>query len=177
MGTVSTRVAGMSPSVAGRPQGTVHSGVDTRGTAMEQRDRDSQLIGIIKPVASQPLTPHEVEEIQKLDVEFDWENETVEQWAYAKRDTITRELFQAPHTGTSQHWGDFRYRQARHTCQLVLDLRNTRHEVKSQLLSHHLYVIRSQNLNGLALEWAQDEVMQIYGRHLETEVEPFQDYL
>ena len=61
MGTVSTQVAGMSPSVAGRPQGTVRSGVDAQGAATEQRDRDSQLIGIIKPVASQPLMPHEVE--------------------------------------------------------------------------------------------------------------------
>ena len=74
----------MSPSVAGRPQGTVHSGVDAQGAAMEQGDRDSQLIGIIKPVASQPLTPCEVEEIQELDIEFDWENEMVEQWAYAR---------------------------------------------------------------------------------------------
>ena len=77
MGMVSTRVVGTSPSVAGGPQGTVRSGVDARGTATERRDRDSQLIGIIKPVASQPLTPHEVEEIQEPDVEFDWENETV----------------------------------------------------------------------------------------------------
>ena len=93
MGTVSTRVAGMSPPVAGKPQGTVHSGVDARGTAMERRDRDSQLIGIIKPVASQPLMPREAKEIQKPDVEFDSENETVEQWAYARQDTMTRELF------------------------------------------------------------------------------------
>ena len=92
---------------------------------MERRDRDSQLIGIIKPVASQPLMPHEVEEIQELDIEFDWENETVEQGAYARQDMMTRELFQAPCTGTPQHWDDFRYRQARHTCQWVLDLRNT----------------------------------------------------
>ena len=56
-GTVSTQVAGMSPSVAGGPQGTVPSGVGARGTATEQRDRDSQLIGIIKPVASQSLMP------------------------------------------------------------------------------------------------------------------------
>ena len=34
-GTVSTQVAGMSPPVAGRPQGTVHSGVDARGAATE----------------------------------------------------------------------------------------------------------------------------------------------
>ena len=125
MGTVSTRVAGMSPSVAGGPQGTVHSGVDARGTATEQRDRDSQLIHIIKPVASQPLTPHKVEEIQEPDVEFDWENEMVEQWTYARWDTMTRELFQAPHTGTPQHWDDFRYHQARRACQWVLDLQNT----------------------------------------------------
>ena len=83
-GTVSAQVAGISPSVAGRPQGTVRSGVDARGTAKERRDRDSQLIGIIKPVASQPLTPCKVEETQELDVEFDWENEMVEQWAYAR---------------------------------------------------------------------------------------------
>ena len=44
--------------------------------------------------------PHEVEEIQEPDVEFDRENETVEQWAYARQNTMTRELFQAPHTGT-----------------------------------------------------------------------------
>ena len=85
-------------------------------------DRDSQLIGIIKPVVSQPLTPCEVQEIQELDVEFYWENETVEQWAYARQDTMTRELFQAPHTGTPQHWDDFRYHQARRTHQQVLDL-------------------------------------------------------
>ena len=107
----------------------------------EQRDRDSQLIGIIKPVASQPLTPWEVAEIQDPDVEFNWENEMVEQWAYAKQHTMTRELFQAPRSGTPQHWDDFCYRQTRHTCQWVLDLQNTQHEVKSQLLSHHLHVI------------------------------------
>ena len=85
--------------------------------------------------------PCKVEEIQELDIKFDWENETVKQWAYARRDTMTRELFQAPRTGTPQHWDDFRYRQARHACQWVLDLLNTRHEVESQLLSQHLYVI------------------------------------
>ena len=67
---------------------------------------------------------------------------------------MTRELFQAPHRGTPQHWGEFCYHRARHACQWVLDLQNTQHEVESQLLSHHLYVIQSQNLNGLALEWA-----------------------
>ena len=51
-------------------------------------------------MASQPPTPHDVEEVQELDIEFDWENETIEQWAYARRDTMTRELFQAPSTGT-----------------------------------------------------------------------------
>ena len=86
------------------------------------KGRDSQLTGIIKPVASQSLMPHKVEEIQEPDVEFDWENETVEQWAYARQDTMTRELFQAPCTGTPQHWDDFRYCQARRTCQWVLDL-------------------------------------------------------
>ena len=67
---------------------------------------------------------------------------------------MTRELFQAPHTGTPQHWNDLRYHQPRHTRQWVLDLRNIRREVESQLLSHDLHVVRSQNLNGLALEWA-----------------------
>ena len=90
---------------------------------------------------------------------------------------MTRELFQAPRTGTPQHWNDLRYRQARHTCQQVLDLQNTQQEVESQLLSHHLHIVQSQNLNSLALERAQDKVMQIYGHHLETEVEPFRDYL
>ena len=51
---------------------------------MEQRDRNSQLIGIIKPVASQPLMPHKVEEIQEPDLEFDWKDKMVEQWAYAR---------------------------------------------------------------------------------------------
>ena len=90
---------------------------------------------------------------------------------------MTRELFQAPHTGTPQHWNDLRYRQARHACQWVIDLRNIRQEVELQLLSHHLHIVQSQNLNGLALEWVQDKVMWIYGHHLETEVEPFRDYL
>ena len=71
----------MSPSVGGGPQGTVHSGVDAQGTATEPRNRDSQLSGIIKPVASQSLTPCEVEE---PDIEFNWEKKTVEQWAYAR---------------------------------------------------------------------------------------------
>ena len=128
-------------------------------------------------MASQPPTPRDVEEIQEPDIEFDWENDTIEQWAYARQDTMTRELFQALRTGTPQHWNDLHYRQARHARQWVLDLRNTWQEVKSQLLSHHLHIIRSQNLNGLTQGQAQDEVMWIYGRHLETEVEPFWDYL
>ena len=98
--------------------------------------------------------PHDIEEVQELDIEFDWENKTVEQWAYAKRDTMTRELFQAPRTGTPQHWNDLHYCQARHAWQRVLDMQNTQQEVESQLMSHHLHVVRSQNLNGLALEWA-----------------------
>ena len=90
---------------------------------------------------------------------------------------MTRELFQAQHTETPQHWNDLHYCQARCTCQQVLDLQNTQQEVGSQLLSHHLHVVQSQNLNGLALEWAQDKVMWIYGHHLETDIEPFRDYL
>ena len=33
---------------------------------------------------------------------------------------MTRELFQAPHTGTPQHWDDFHYCQAKCACQWVL---------------------------------------------------------
>ena len=98
-------------------------------------------------MASQPPMPCDVEEVQEPDIEFDWENKTIEQWAYARRDTMTRELFQAPHTGTPQHWNDLCYRQARHTHQWVLDLQNTRQEVESQLLTHHLHIVQSQNLN------------------------------
>ena len=58
--------------------------IDSQGTTTECRDRDSQIIGIIRPVASQPPMPCDVEEIQEPDVEFDWENETVKQWAYAR---------------------------------------------------------------------------------------------
>ena len=111
--------------MASGPQGTARMGIDVQGTAMECRDRDSQIIGVISPVASQPPMPHDMEEVQELDVEFDWENEMIEQLAYARRDTMTRELFQAPHTGTPQHWSDLHYRQARCTCQWVLDLWNT----------------------------------------------------
>ena len=100
-------------------------GIDARGTATEHRDRDFQLIGIIRAVASQPPMPHDVKEVQEPDIEFDWENETIEQWAYATQDTMTRELFQAPRTGTPQHWNDLHYHQARHACQWVLDLQNT----------------------------------------------------
>ena len=51
---------------------------------MEHRDRDSPIISIIWPVASQLPIPHDMEGIRKPDVEFDWEDETVEQWAYAR---------------------------------------------------------------------------------------------
>ena len=67
---------------------------------------------------------------------------------------MTRELFQAPRTGTPQHWNDLCYHQARQARWRVLDLQNTQREVESQLLSQHLHVVSSQNLNGLALEWA-----------------------
>ena len=112
----------MSPLVASGPRGTARTGIDARGAATERRDRDSQIIGIIRPVTSQPPTPRDVEEVQELDIEFDWENETIDQWAYAWQDTMTRELFQAPRTGTPQHWNDLHYRQARRACQQVLDL-------------------------------------------------------
>ena len=74
----------MSPSVASGPQGTACTGIDARGTATECRDRDSQIIGIIRPMASQPPTPCDIEEVQELDIEFDLENKTIEQWAYAR---------------------------------------------------------------------------------------------
>ena len=108
--------------MASGPQGTARMGMDARGAATECRDRDSQIIGIIRPVASQPPTPCDVEEVHEPDVEFDWEKEMIEQWAYARRDTMTRKLFQAPRTGTPQHWNDLHYRQARCACQQVLDL-------------------------------------------------------
>ena len=83
-GTISPQIAEMSPSVASRPQGMARMGIDARGAATERRDRDSQIIGIIGPMASQPPTHHDVEEVQEPDIEFDWENETIEQWAYAR---------------------------------------------------------------------------------------------
>ena len=46
-------MAETSPSVASRPQGTAHMGIDALGTATEHRDRDSQIIGIIRPMASE----------------------------------------------------------------------------------------------------------------------------
>ena len=45
-------------------------GIDARSTATEHRDRDSQIIGIIRPLASQPPTPHDMEEVQGPDIEF-----------------------------------------------------------------------------------------------------------
>ena len=79
MGTVSPRIAETSPSVASGPQGTARMGIDVRGTATECRDRDSQIIGIIRPMASKPLTQRDMEEVQELDTEFYWENKTIEQ--------------------------------------------------------------------------------------------------
>ena len=70
--------------MASGPQGVAHIGRDARGAALDHRDRDSQIAGIIRPVASQPPMPCDVEEIQEPDIEFDWENETIEQWAYAR---------------------------------------------------------------------------------------------
>ena len=35
-------------------------------------------------MASQPPMPRDVEEVQEPDIEFDLENETIEQWAYAR---------------------------------------------------------------------------------------------
>ena len=83
-GTVSPQIAEMNLSVASRPQGTAHTGTDARGAVTECRDRDSQIIGIIRLVASQPPMPCDMEEVQEPDVEFDWENEMIEQWAYAR---------------------------------------------------------------------------------------------
>ena len=63
MGMVSPHIAEMNPSMVSGSRGTAHMGMDTRGTTTECRDRDSQIIGIIWPVASQPPKPHDVEEI------------------------------------------------------------------------------------------------------------------
>ena len=62
-GTVPPCIAEMNPSVVGGSWGIAHMGIDTRGTTMECRDRDSQIIGIVRPVVSQPPTPHDLEEI------------------------------------------------------------------------------------------------------------------
>ena len=70
--------------MANGPHGTAHMGIDAHGTATECRDRDSQIIGIIRPMASQPSMPRDMEEVQEPDIEFDWENEMIEQWAYAR---------------------------------------------------------------------------------------------
>ena len=70
--------------MASRPQGTARMGIDAQGTTTEHRDRDSQIIGIIRPVASQPPMPCDVEKVQEPDIEFDWKNKTIEQWAYAR---------------------------------------------------------------------------------------------
>ena len=83
-GAVSPRIVEVNPSVVGGSRGVAHMGMDTRGATTERRDRDSQIIGVIQPVASQLPMPQDVEGIQEPDVEFDWEDETVEQWAYAR---------------------------------------------------------------------------------------------
>ena len=74
----------MNPSVVSRSRGVAHVGVGARGSTVECRDRDSQIVGIIRPVASQPPTLHDVEATREPDIEFNWEDETVEQWAYAR---------------------------------------------------------------------------------------------
>ena len=84
MGTISPRIAEASPSVGSGPQGTACTGIDSQTAANERRERDSQIICIIRPVASHPPTPCDVEEVQEPDIEFDWENKTIEQWAYAR---------------------------------------------------------------------------------------------
>ena len=63
MGTVSPCIAEANPSMVGGSRGIAHMGIDTRGTTLERRDRDSQIIGIIWPVASQLPIPHDVEGI------------------------------------------------------------------------------------------------------------------
>ena len=83
-GTASPRIAETNLSVVGGSRGIAHTGRDTQDTATECRDRDSQIVGVIRPVASQPPMPHGMEEIREPDVEFDWEDETVEQWAYVR---------------------------------------------------------------------------------------------
>ena len=62
MGTISPQIAETGPSVASGPQGTAHMGIDAQGAATERRDRDSEIIGIIRSVVSQPPTPHDVED-------------------------------------------------------------------------------------------------------------------
>ena len=45
------------------------------------------------------------------------------------------------------------------------------------LLTRHLRAVEEEALTGSALQEARDEVMWIYTQHLQTEIEPFQDYL
>ena len=70
--------------MVGGTRGIANMGRGTRDTTTEHRDRDSQIVGVIRPVDSQPPMPHDVEEIQEPDVEFDWEDKMIEQWAYAR---------------------------------------------------------------------------------------------
>ena len=62
MGTVPPCIAEANSSMASGPQGVSRMGRDARGTASDCRDRDSQIVGIIRPVASQPPTPCDMEE-------------------------------------------------------------------------------------------------------------------
>ena len=73
---------------------------------------------------------------------------------------LTRENFQAPWMDSPQHWDNFHYHHARRAHQGVLDLRNARKEVESQLLAQHLHAVQTRGLTGLALKEAQDEVMR-----------------
>ena len=57
-------------------------------------------MGVIKPVASQPPPWRDVEEMLEHDLDLDWDEETVERWAYMRRDMLTREIFQAPRIDT-----------------------------------------------------------------------------
>ena len=70
MGTVSPCITEAKPSTVGGSWGVAHMGMDTRGATTKCRDRDSQIFGIIRPVTSQLPSPHDVEGIRELDVEF-----------------------------------------------------------------------------------------------------------
>ena len=63
--------SGIDPARVRRPQSRVQPKSGRLSSVLERRDRDSQVIGIIKPVASQPPPRRDVEEMLEHDLESD----------------------------------------------------------------------------------------------------------